>query len=57
MGCENPIDKAGNVKRLQFSESSRLLQWGFDNFSEQTILDRTFPAGDVKRTSPGGGTM
>ena len=50
MGCENPIDKAGNVKRLQFSESSRLLQWGFDNFSEQTILDRTFPAGDVKVT-------
>ena len=48
MGCENPIDKAGNVKRLQFSESSRLLQWGFDNFSEQTILDSTFPAGDVK---------
>ena len=50
MGCENPIDKAGNVKRLQFSESSRLLQWGFDNFSEQTILDSTFPAGDVKVT-------
>lgn len=48
MGCENPIDSAGNVKRLQFSESSRLLQWGFENFSEQTILDSTFPAGEVK---------
>ncbi len=50
MGCENPTDKAGNIKRLQFSESSRLLQWGFDNFSERTILDSTFPAGDVKVT-------
>ena len=50
MGCENPIDSAGNVKRLQFSESSRLLQWGFDNFSEQTILDSTFPAGEVEVT-------
>lgn len=49
-GCKNPIDKAGNVQRLQFSESSRLLQWGFDNFSERTILDSTFPAGDVKVT-------
>lgn len=50
MGCENPTDSAGNVERLQFSESSRLLKWGFDNFSEQTILDSTFPAGDVKVT-------
>lgn len=50
MGCENPIDSAGNVKRLHFSESSRLLKWGFENFSEQTILDSTFPAGEVKVT-------
>lgn len=50
MGCDNPVDKAGNVKRLQFSESSRLLQWGFDNFEVQDILDSTFPAGEVKVT-------
>ena len=50
MGCENPVDKSGNIKRLQFSESSRLLQWGFDNFEEKNILDSTFPAGEVKVT-------
>ena len=50
MGCDNPVDKAGNIKRLQFSESSRLLQWGFDNFEEKNILDSTFPAGEVKVT-------
>ena len=50
MGCENPTDGAGNVKRLHFSESSRLLQWGFENFSEQTVLDSNFPAGDVTVT-------
>ena len=50
MGCDNPTDAKGNVKRLHFSESARLLQWGFDNFKEQTVLDSTFPAGDVKVT-------
>lgn len=50
MGCDNPVDKAGNIQRLQFSESSRLLQWGFDNFAEQNILDSNFPAGEVKVT-------
>lgn len=50
MGCDNPVQKNGAIKRLQFSESARLLKWGFENFSEQTVLDSTFPAGDVKVT-------
>lgn len=50
MGCDNPVDKNGAISRLQFSESSRLLKWGFENFSEQTVLDSTFPAGDVRVT-------
>ena len=50
MGCENPKDEAGNVQRLQFSESSRLLDWGFNNFSYQTILDTTTPVAEVPVT-------
>ena len=41
LGAENPKDAAGNTSRLQFSESARLLEWGFNNFSQQTILDDT----------------
>jgi D-alanyl-D-alanine carboxypeptidase (penicillin-binding protein 5/6) len=49
MGCENPkVD--GKVQRLQFSESSRLLQWGFDNFTTITILDTQQPQGSVAVT-------
>src|SRR5699024_3464464 len=32
MGADTVVDDAG-THRYQFSESSRLLQWGFDNFS------------------------
>lgn len=50
MGCENPTDSAGTVQRLQFSESSRLLDWGFKNYSVHTILDSTDPVAEVPVT-------
>lgn len=50
LGCENPKDEAGNVQRLQFSESSRLLDWGFNNFSYQTILNTSTPVAEVPVT-------
>ena len=50
LGCENPTDAEGNVQRLQFSESSRLMQWGVDNFSYHTILDATEPVAEVPVT-------
>jgi D-alanyl-D-alanine carboxypeptidase (penicillin-binding protein 5/6) len=50
MGCENPKDESGNVQRLQFSESARLFQWGFANFSFHTILDATDPVAEVPVT-------
>lgn len=48
MGCDNPIAKDGTVQRKQFSESSRLLQWGFDNFSTIDIVDDTITYGTVQ---------
>ncbi|MEG2000416.1 MAG: D-alanyl-D-alanine carboxypeptidase family protein [Evtepia sp.] len=38
LGAENPTDPQGNIQRMQFSESSRLLKWGFQNFERKTIL-------------------
>ncbi|MFR9172238.1 serine hydrolase [Evtepia sp.] len=39
LGAENPTDSQGNVQRMQFSESVRLLDWASDNFSAATLLD------------------
>ncbi len=39
LGCQNPTDANGKVQRLQFTESRRLLDWGFDNFSSATLLN------------------
>lgn len=39
LGAENVRDHSGAVTdRRAFSESKRLLEWGFDHFSRQTIL-------------------
>ncbi len=38
-GAQNPTDSRGNVQRKQFTESKRLLNWGFTNFSDATLLD------------------
>lgn len=39
LGADNPSNGRGGINRKQFSESKRLLQWGFSNFSSQTLLD------------------
>ena len=41
LGAENPTNADGSVSRLQFSESTRLLEMGFNDFSRQTIIDET----------------
>ena len=38
LGCENP-EKGSKVERKQFTESRRLYDWAFENFSRQTLLD------------------
>ena len=54
LGAENPTNADGSVNRLQFSESSRLLEIGFNDFSRQTILHETtsdFPEVSVTLSS------
>lgn len=50
LGAENPKDEAGNISRLQFSESSRLLDIGFRDFSRQVILDTTYTPAELPVT-------
>ena len=47
LGAENPKREDGSTNRLQFSESSRLLDWGFNSFSTKTLLDSTYFAGTI----------
>lgn len=39
LGADNIFHDDGTIERKQFSESKRLLQWGFSNFKAQTLLD------------------
>lgn len=39
LGCENHDLGNNKVERKQFSESSRLLDWGFTNFTSATLLN------------------
>ena len=41
MGCEREPGTSGSKGRTDFSETIRLFEWGFNNFSTQTILDAT----------------
>ena len=41
MGCEREPGTSGSKGRTDFSETIRLFDWGFKNFSTQTILDST----------------
>lgn len=41
LGSEYAQDSSGNWKFYSFSESSRLLEWAFDNFSRATLLSET----------------
>ena len=50
LGAENPVQADGTTSRLQFSESIRLLEWGFNSFSTKTLLDSTYFAGTIPVT-------
>ena len=39
LGCENPETGPNKVDRKQFTQSAKLLDWGYDNFSTATLLD------------------
>ncbi len=39
LGSEFAYDESGKFVRYSFSESSRLLEWAFDNFTRMTLLD------------------
>lgn len=39
LGCENPSLGGNKVDRQQFTESIRLFDWGFENFSSATLLN------------------
>lgn len=39
LGADNIFHDNGRIERKQFSESNRLLQWGFSNFKPRTLLD------------------
>ena len=41
MGCEREPGTTGSDGFIYFDESIRLLDWGFQNFSTQTVLDST----------------
>lgn len=41
MGCEREPGTTGSEGFLYFSETIRLLDWGFNNFATQTMLDDT----------------
>ena len=40
--------RAEDGTKRNFSESARLLQWGFDNFSKKTLLETSHPICEVK---------
>ncbi len=46
MGCEREPGTTGSQGFLYFSETIRLFEWGFNNFTRQTMLD------DTKRDIP-----
>jgi len=51
LGAQNVKDESGKiVDRPSYSESRRLLQWGFANFERRTILDTTDLQGEVAVT-------
>lgn len=50
IGCQARTKKDGSVEYTHFTESSRLLQWGFDNFSTITIVDQKKTYGEVPVT-------
>ncbi|MDD4715195.1 MAG: D-alanyl-D-alanine carboxypeptidase [Oscillospiraceae bacterium] len=49
MGAEN-VQKNGKLERKSFSESQRLLEWGFNNFTRCVVLDANSPACEMPVT-------
>lgn len=39
LGAQNPIGNNGKPQRKQFSETERMLDWAFENFSAATLLN------------------
>jgi len=50
MGCEREPGTTGSVGFTYFSESSRLLEWGFQNFTRRVILDDSASHGEIPVT-------
>lgn len=50
LGAANVTKEDGTLDRQSFSESKRMLEWGFENFSRQTVLDNTTPLDEVEVT-------
>lgn len=50
LGAELAHQPDNSYKRMNFVESSRLLEWGFDNFSYRTILESSDPVAQIEVT-------
>jgi D-alanyl-D-alanine carboxypeptidase (penicillin-binding protein 5/6) len=50
IGCQPKTKKDGSVEYTHFSESARLLEWGFDSFTTITIVDEMKTYGEVPVT-------
>ena len=50
MGAENIMENGLVTERQVFTESKRLLEWGFSNFSRQTLLTAGMPVQEVAVT-------
>ncbi len=50
LGAELAKQEDQSYKRMNFSESSRLLKWGFDSFSYRTILETSEPLAQLAVT-------
>lgn len=47
LGAENVTDERGILTRNAFAESKRILQWGFENFSRQTLVEPKIPVKEL----------
>lgn len=50
LGAELAHQPDNSYKRMNFSETIRLFEWGFDNFSYRTILESSDPVAEVTVT-------
>lgn len=50
LGAEDVEDDNGRRTRMVFTESKRLLEWGFDSFAERILLDASTPLAEVAVT-------